>query len=165
MLVLSRRRALTGFARYGVNLVLCVVALRSLGTTCADAYFLVAPLFGCTATRRRIVAHALARNARSSHGHDFDWDGPALHSHPLRRKPITHVHRRFRTSIIGITIDHGAPHKLCAHKVLHCCSMSARARVKRAPIGLWYNTLRLRVRLTPLTRRRVVVAIFTTCCS
>ncbi|WP_429303516.1 DMT family transporter [Paraburkholderia sp. GAS199] len=37
---------LTGFAGYGVSLVLFVVALRNLGTARTGAYFSVAPLFG-----------------------------------------------------------------------------------------------------------------------
>jgi drug/metabolite transporter (DMT)-like permease len=37
---------LTGFAGYGVSLVLFVVALRHLGTARTGAYFSVAPLFG-----------------------------------------------------------------------------------------------------------------------
>jgi flagellar biosynthesis component FlhA len=36
----------TGFAGYGVSLVLFVVALRHLGTARTGAYFSVAPLFG-----------------------------------------------------------------------------------------------------------------------
>lgn len=59
----GRRRAPTGFAGYGVSLMLFIVALRNLGTACAGDYFLVAPLFSCTAVRRRIVARALARDA------------------------------------------------------------------------------------------------------
>jgi len=39
---------LTGFAGYGVSLVLFVVALRNLGTARIGAYFSVAPLFGVT---------------------------------------------------------------------------------------------------------------------
>lgn len=39
---------LTGFAGYGVSLVLFVVALRHLGTARTGAYFSVAPLFGVT---------------------------------------------------------------------------------------------------------------------
>jgi drug/metabolite transporter (DMT)-like permease len=39
---------LTGFAGYGVSLVLFVVALRNLGTARTGAYFSVAPLFGVT---------------------------------------------------------------------------------------------------------------------
>jgi hypothetical protein len=42
----GRRRAPTGFAGYGVSLMLFVVALRNLGTACAGDYFLAAPLFG-----------------------------------------------------------------------------------------------------------------------
>jgi len=38
----------TGFAGYGVSLVLFVVALRNLGTARTGAYFSVAPLFGVT---------------------------------------------------------------------------------------------------------------------
>jgi len=37
---------LTGFAGYGVSLVLFVIALRNLGTARTGAYFSVAPLFG-----------------------------------------------------------------------------------------------------------------------
>ncbi|CAB3792338.1 DMT family transporter [Pararobbsia alpina] len=37
---------LTGFAGYGVSLVLFVVALRNLGTARTGAYFSIAPLFG-----------------------------------------------------------------------------------------------------------------------
>jgi drug/metabolite transporter (DMT)-like permease len=37
---------LTGFAGYGVSLVLFVVALRNLGTARTGAYFSVAPIFG-----------------------------------------------------------------------------------------------------------------------
>ena len=36
----------TGFAGYGVSLVLFVVALRNLGTARTRAYFSVAPIFG-----------------------------------------------------------------------------------------------------------------------
>lgn len=36
----------TGFAGYGVSLVLFVVALRNLGTARTGAYFSVAPIFG-----------------------------------------------------------------------------------------------------------------------
>jgi drug/metabolite transporter (DMT)-like permease len=36
----------TGFAGYGVSLVLFVIALRNLGTARTGAYFSVAPLFG-----------------------------------------------------------------------------------------------------------------------
>ncbi|QQC66562.1 DMT family transporter [Paraburkholderia ginsengisoli] len=39
---------LTGFAGYGVSLVLFVVALRNLGSARTGAYFSVAPLFGVT---------------------------------------------------------------------------------------------------------------------
>jgi hypothetical protein len=39
---------LTGFAGYGISLVLFVVALRNLGTARTGAYFSVAPLFGVT---------------------------------------------------------------------------------------------------------------------
>ena len=39
---------LTGFAGYGVSLVLFVVALRNLGTARTGAYFSVAPIFGVT---------------------------------------------------------------------------------------------------------------------
>ena len=38
----------TGFAGYGISLVLFVVALRNLGTARTGAYFSVAPLFGVT---------------------------------------------------------------------------------------------------------------------
>jgi hypothetical protein len=36
----------TGFAGYGISLVMFVVALRNLGTARTGAYFSVAPLFG-----------------------------------------------------------------------------------------------------------------------
>ncbi len=36
----------TGFAGYGVSLVLFVVALRNLGTARTSAYFSIAPIFG-----------------------------------------------------------------------------------------------------------------------
>lgn len=39
---------LTGFAGYGISLVLFVLALRNLGTARTGAYFSVAPLFGVT---------------------------------------------------------------------------------------------------------------------
>ncbi|KAK47009.1 membrane protein [Caballeronia jiangsuensis] len=39
---------LTGFAGYGVSLVLFVIALRNLGTARTGAYFSVAPIFGVT---------------------------------------------------------------------------------------------------------------------
>ncbi len=42
----SAAAMLTGFAGYGVSLVLFVVALRNLGTARTGAYFSVAPLFG-----------------------------------------------------------------------------------------------------------------------
>lgn len=38
--------ALTGFAGYGVSLVLFVVTLQNLGTTRTGAYFYVVPIFG-----------------------------------------------------------------------------------------------------------------------
>ncbi|MGG1947555.1 DMT family transporter [Trinickia sp. NRRL B-1857] len=85
----------TGFAGYGVSLVLFVVALRNLGTARTGAYFSVAPLFGvalslvlwpamppivfwCAAA---LMAIGVGLHLRERHEH--------THTH----EPLAHTHR------------------------------------------------------------------------
>ncbi|WP_206956063.1 DMT family transporter [Trinickia acidisoli] len=85
----------TGFAGYGVSLVLFIVALRNLGTARTGAYFSVAPLFG--------VALSLALwPAMPS---PLFWCAAALmaigvwlhlrerHEHAHTHEPLQHTHR------------------------------------------------------------------------
>lgn len=85
----------TGFAGYGVSLVLFVVALRNLGTARTGAYFSVAPLFGV------VLSLAIWPEPPSV----FFWIAAALmalgvwlhlrerHEHPHRHEPLAHTHR------------------------------------------------------------------------
>jgi drug/metabolite transporter (DMT)-like permease len=85
----------TGFAGYGVSLVLFVIALRNLGTARTGAYFSVAPLFGvalslalwpamppivfwCAAV---LMAIGVGLHLRERHEH--------AHTH----EPLAHTHR------------------------------------------------------------------------
>ncbi len=86
---------LTGFAGYGVSLVLFVVALRNLGTARTGAYFSVAPLFGV------ILSIAIWPAMPSV----FFWCAGALmalgiwlhlrehHAHAHTHEPMEHAHR------------------------------------------------------------------------
>ncbi|MFM0137846.1 DMT family transporter [Caballeronia grimmiae] len=112
---------LTGFAGYGVSLVLFVVALRNLGTARTGAYFSVAPLFGvglsimiwpetpsllfwCAAA---LMALGIWLHLRERHEHAHTHD-PLEHTHRHRHddhhqhehdsewdgtEPHTHPHR------------------------------------------------------------------------
>jgi drug/metabolite transporter (DMT)-like permease len=85
----------TGFAGYGVSLVLFVVALRNLGTARTGAYFSVAPLFGVALSlmiwpeapsiffwlAAVLMALGVWLHIRERHEH--------LHTH----RPLTHNHR------------------------------------------------------------------------
>ncbi|HTH60118.1 MAG TPA: DMT family transporter [Paraburkholderia sp.] len=85
---------LTGFAGYGVSLVLFVVALRNLGTARTGAYFSVAPLFGV------VLSLALWPAMPSV----LFWCATALmafgvwlhirerHEHPHTHEPLEHTH-------------------------------------------------------------------------
>ncbi|MEX3958343.1 DMT family transporter [Trinickia sp. EG282A] len=86
---------LTGFAGYGVSLVLFVVALRHLGTARTGAYFSVAPLFGVVLSlaiwpawppalfwiAAGLMAIGVWLHVRERHEHQ--------HTH----EPLTHTHR------------------------------------------------------------------------
>ncbi|SFT91811.1 Permease of the drug/metabolite transporter (DMT) superfamily [Paraburkholderia aspalathi] len=86
---------LTGFAGYGVSLVLFVVALRNLGTARTGAYFSVAPLFGVT----------LSWLLWPEMPPPLFWVAAALmtlgvwlhirerHEHPHTHAPLDHTHR------------------------------------------------------------------------
>ncbi|WP_244826004.1 DMT family transporter [Caballeronia sp. TF1N1] len=86
---------LTGFAGYGVSLVLFVVALRNLGTARTGAYFSVAPVFG--------VALSLLLWPESPSM--LFWCAAALmtlgvwlhlrerHEHAHTHEPLAHTHR------------------------------------------------------------------------
>jgi drug/metabolite transporter (DMT)-like permease len=85
----------TGFAGYGVSLVLFVVALRNLGTARTGAYFSVAPLFGVA------LSLMIWPDAPSV----FFWLASVLmalgvwlhirerHEHPHTHRPLAHNHR------------------------------------------------------------------------
>ena len=86
---------LTGFAGYGVSLVLFVVALRNLGTARTGAYFSVAPLFGVTLSWLLWpemppllfwVAAALMTLGVWLHIRE-------RHEHPHTHAPLDHTHR------------------------------------------------------------------------
>lgn len=86
---------LTGFAGYGVSLVLFVVALRNLGTARTGAYFSVAPLFGVTLSWLLWpemppllfwVAAALMTLGVWLHIRE-------RHEHPHTHDPLDHTHR------------------------------------------------------------------------
>ncbi|WP_144108157.1 DMT family transporter [Paraburkholderia sp. BCC1886] len=85
----------TGFAGYGVSLVLFVVALRNLGTARTGAYFSVAPLFGV----------ALSLVLWPQQPSPLFWIAAALmalgvwlhvrerHEHPHTHEALHHTHR------------------------------------------------------------------------
>ncbi|HEY0296424.1 MAG TPA: DMT family transporter [Bordetella sp.] len=85
----------TGFAGYGISLVLFVVALRNLGTARTGAYFSIAPLFGV------ILSLALWPELPSP----LFWIAAALmalgvwlhlrerHEHPHAHEALAHTHR------------------------------------------------------------------------
>jgi hypothetical protein len=86
---------LTGFAGYGISLVLFVVALRNLGTARTGAYFSVAPLFGVTLSWLLWpqwppllfwVAAALMALGVWLHIRE-------RHEHPHTHEPLEHTHR------------------------------------------------------------------------
>ena len=86
---------LTGFAGYGVSLVLFVVALRNLGSARTGAYFSVAPLFGVTLSWLLWpevppllfwVAALLMTLGVWLHIRE-------RHEHPHRHVPLDHTHR------------------------------------------------------------------------
>jgi drug/metabolite transporter (DMT)-like permease len=112
---------LTGFAGYGVSLVLFVVALRNLGTARTGAYFSVAPLFGVTLSwllwpelppplfwvAAALMTLGVWLHIRERHEHPHTHD-PLEHSHRHRHdahhqhehdfawdgdEPHTHSHR------------------------------------------------------------------------
>jgi drug/metabolite transporter (DMT)-like permease len=112
---------LTGFAGYGVSLVLFVLALRNLGTARTGAYFSVAPLFGVTLSlilwpelppllfwvAAALMAFGVWLHIRERHEHPHTHD-PLDHNHPHRHdehhqhehdftwdgtEPHTHAHR------------------------------------------------------------------------
>ncbi|MFM0173412.1 DMT family transporter [Paraburkholderia sediminicola] len=112
---------LTGFAGYGVSLVLFVVALRNLGTARTGAYFSVAPLFGVTLSwllwpelppplfwvAAALMTLGVWLHIRERHEHPHTHD-PLEHSHRHRHdahhqhehdfawdgdEPHTHPHR------------------------------------------------------------------------
>ncbi|SAL47413.1 DMT family transporter [Caballeronia humi] len=112
---------LTGFAGYGVSLVLFVVALRNLGTARTGAYFSVAPIFGvglslvlwpewpplpfCIAAALMglgIWLHIRERHEHThihealAHNHRHRHDEHHQHTHDFEwdgREPHTHPHR------------------------------------------------------------------------
>ena len=86
---------LTGFAGYGVSLVLFVVALRNLGTARTGAYFSVAPLFGVTlslilwpAMPSLLFGIAAVLMALGVWLHIRE-----RHEHPHTHEPMEHNHR------------------------------------------------------------------------
>jgi drug/metabolite transporter (DMT)-like permease len=112
---------LTGFAGYGVSLVLFVVALRNLGSARTGAYFSVAPLFGVTLSlmlwpemppllfwvAAALMAAGVWLHIRERHEHPHTH-GPLNHNHRHRhdahhqhehdfpwdgQEPHTHPHR------------------------------------------------------------------------
>lgn len=111
----------TGFAGYGVSLVLFVVALRNLGTARTGAYFSVAPLFGVALSLAlwpgmpslafwcavALMAIGVWLHLRERHEHTHTHD-PLAHTHRHRHdehhrhehdfawdgvEPHTHPHR------------------------------------------------------------------------
>jgi drug/metabolite transporter (DMT)-like permease len=112
---------LTGFAGYGVSLVLFVIALRNLGTARTGAYFSVAPLFGVAISlvlwpdmpsalfwvAAALMALGIWLHLRERHEHRHSHE-PLGHTHRHRhdahhqhdhdfpwdgREPHTHAHR------------------------------------------------------------------------
>ncbi|MFM0714842.1 DMT family transporter [Paraburkholderia strydomiana] len=86
---------LTGFAGYGVSLVLFVVALRNLGTARTGAYFSVAPIFGVMLSlfiwpempslnfwiAAALMAVGIWLHIRERHQHTHTHE-PLAHNHP-----------------------------------------------------------------------------------
>jgi drug/metabolite transporter (DMT)-like permease len=112
---------LTGFAGYGVSLVLFVVALRNLGTARTGAYFSVAPIFGVMLSlflwpelpspsfwiAAALMAAGIWLHVRERHQHPHTHE-PLAHNHPHKHdehhqhthefewdgvEPHTHAHR------------------------------------------------------------------------
>lgn len=112
---------LTGFAGYGVSLVLFVVALRNLGTARTGAYFSVAPIFGVVLSlliwpelpspnfwvAAALMAIGIWLHVRERHQHPHTHE-PLAHNHPHKHdehhqhthdfewdgvEPHTHLHR------------------------------------------------------------------------
>ena len=86
---------LTGFAGYGVSLVLFVVALRNLGTARTGAYFSVAPIFGVALSLflwpevpSLSFWIAAALMALGIWLHIREW-----HEHPHTHEVLDHTHR------------------------------------------------------------------------
>lgn len=114
----------TGFAGYGVSLVLFVVALRNLGTARTGAYFSVAPLFGVALSlliwpalppllfwiAAALMALGVGLHIRERHDHEHTHE-PLAHNHRHchdehhqhghdfewdGREPHTHPHQHAR---------------------------------------------------------------------
>jgi drug/metabolite transporter (DMT)-like permease len=112
---------LTGFAGYGISLVLFVLALRNLGSARTGAYFSVAPLFGVTLSlilwpelppllfwvAAALMAFGVWLHVRERHEHPHTHE-MLDHNHPHRHdehhqhehdfawdgnEPHTHMHR------------------------------------------------------------------------
>lgn len=99
----SAAALLLGFAAYGVSLTLFVLALRSLGTARAGAYFSVAPFFGAmlaVALGEPLTASLLAGGALMAVGVWLHVTERHAHEHahpPLApgEEPIVHTHHHF----------------------------------------------------------------------
>ena len=115
---LSRTAAamLTGFAGYGVSLVLFVVALRQLGTARTGAYFSVAPLVGVALSlaiwpelpslffwlAASLMAFGVWLHIRERHEHRHTHEA-LEHNHP-------HVHDAHHQHAHAVPYDSDAPH-------------------------------------------------------
>jgi drug/metabolite transporter (DMT)-like permease len=115
---LSRTAAamLTGFAGYGVSLVLFVVALRQLGTARTGAYFSVAPLVGVALSlviwpelpslffwlAASLMGFGVWLHIRERHEHRHTHEA-LEHNHP-------HVHDAHHQHTHAVPYDSDAPH-------------------------------------------------------